>query len=117
MHIVEFQPACEFGSASEQQKSILQPSVSLGEIHIASSVLVLISAVVYQNGVVRRSARRVSGCRATDCHGLASGSGKVCGDDVGGVPVERGASGVVSHRRSRVGVRRAVNPRPPEPIS
>jgi hypothetical protein len=36
---------------------------------------------------------------------LPGGSGKVGGDDIGGVPVETAAGTVIAHRRARVGVR------------
>ena len=36
---------------------------------------------------------------------LPGGSGKVGGDDVGGVPVETAAGTVIAHCRARVGVR------------
>ena len=35
---------------------------------------------------------------------LARCAGDECGDDVGGVPIERDTGAVVAHRRARVGV-------------
>ena len=39
--------------------------------------------------------------------GLAAGAGEECRHDVGGVPVERAAGSVITHRRPRIRMRRS----------